>query len=129
MNPSETSTPNPAPIANTVPLDPSALFRAARILIPVLLATVLTDFLFWGGSFGISVGIFFLGLEALMLSRHRGRIRLRTVVFALLLGATCVQSAIALSLSNVLAAVTLTLALAGEVFQPQLATLWARISE
>jgi hypothetical protein len=130
MNPSTTPTPTPStPTPGAIPAIASFLRQFAAILIPVGLATALADFLFWGGQFGLSVSVFFAGLVLLILARHRGRLRVRTVLFALLLAATCVQSALALSLSNILAAVALALALAGEVFQPQLAGMWARTSE
>ena len=118
------TTPN---TATTV--DFAALWQVARILIPAGLTTALFDFLFWDGYLGASVGVFFAGVGLLLFLQHRSRPRLRTWLIALLLAATSLQSAIALSLSNLIAAGALTLALAGDVFQPQLTALWARVSE
>lgn len=113
--------------AETTPVP--ALRRLALVLVPVSAMTILSDFLFWGSEAGVSVGIFFaitgLMLLACLSERPKGR---TLAVFAALL-ACCVQSAIEVSLSNVLASIALTLALAGEVFQPHLAPLWARVSE
>ena len=120
MNPDDTAAPAPVPEAN----------RPLRlVLIPVAIATVLADFLFWRQSAGLSVGIFFAVLAMLLLAlvRHRPQARLFVVVAAL--AACCVQAAIEISLSNFLAATALLLALVGEVFQPHLAGLWARFSE
>src|SRR5262245_42880487 len=109
---------------------PSAtLRRVVAVLAPVCATTALTDFLFWRGGMGLSVGVFFAGIAAMLLALLRQRPRLRLFVVLALLLASCVQSAIEISLSNILASVALTVALAGEVFQPHLAGLWARISE
>lgn len=121
--------PDTTPAAAPVHVDTATLREVAGILIPVAITTALTDFLFWDGHFGISVGLFFAALGFLLFLQHQRRPGFRSWAFAALLGATCVQSAIATSLSNVLAASMLSLALAGEVFQPQLGGLWARVSE
>ncbi len=106
-----------------------ALRRLALILIPVCATTVLADFLFWDSRAGISVGIFFAALGLLVLSCMQTRPTARGAAFFAMLLACCVQSAIEWSLSNILVSIALTVALAGEVFQPQLAGAWARVSE
>ena len=59
-----------------------AIRRLSFVLIPVAIATVLADFLFWKKSAGISVGIFFTVLATLLLAlvRHRPQARL-TLLF------------------------------------------------
>ena len=122
MNPEATSSEDAIPF--------TALRRLAAVLGPVALTTALFDLLFWNGHFGLSLGLFFGGLGALILSRHgRTRPRAATVITALLLSACVVQSAIQTSLSNVLANASFVVVLAGCVFHPQLTSLWARISE
>lgn len=117
------------PTARPIGLDLPALWEFAGVAVPVALTTAFADFLFWDGYFGASVGIFFAGLGLLLFLRRRAPVRMRTWVLAAMLGASCVQSVIGVSLSNVLAALALALLLAGEAFQPQLAGLWARLSE
>ncbi len=121
--------PDTTPKPDVFALDATALPDLARVVLPVTLTTALADFLFWDGHLGLSVGVFFAGLGLLLFFHHRQKPGLRTCLIALLLSATCVQSAIALSLSNFFAATALTLALAGEVFHPQLGGLWPRLSE
>ena len=109
---------------------PTALRRLASVLAPVAITTALADLLFWhAASFGVSVGIFFAGLALFLLVSHSAQLRRRTVLIVAALLACCVQAGIEVSLSNVLASSALLLALAGEVFHVQLASLWARISE
>ena len=102
---------------------------AAAILVAVAFATGLADFLFWRGGYGLSVGVLFAGLALMLLASLRQRPRARVCAIVAMLSACCVQSAIEVSASNILASVALTLALAGEIFQPHLAGLWARLSE
>ncbi len=107
-----------------------ALRRLASVLGPVASTTALADVMFWDGHWGISVGLFFAGLGASILSRHpRAKPGAATVLAALLLVACVVQSAIQTSLSNVIASASIVLILAGCVFHPQLKTLWPRVSE
>lgn len=119
---------NPETTTTTAPADTRPLRQIAVVGLPVLFTTWLADFLLWDGHLGVSVGIFFAILGLVLLCRHPHP-GLRAWTLVLLLAATCVQSAIDLSLSNVLAALALTVALAGESFQPQLAGLWPRIGE
>lgn len=105
------------------------LRQTASVLVPVAAATALVDFLFWRGGIGLSVGVCFAGIGVLLLASLRQRPPLRLLIVSAMLLACCLQSAIEVSLSNILASIALTAALAGEVFQPHLTTLWARVSE
>jgi hypothetical protein len=107
---------------------PAAL-QLARALLPVGLLLILADVLFWNAAPGLNVGIFALALAAMILGSLRQRPRVRLAFLFALLLACCVQAGIETSFSNQIAIVALIAALAGEVFQPQLVTAWARISE
>lgn len=120
MNPDDTSAPAPAPVETR---------EIILVLIPVAIATVLADFLFWKSGVGISIGIYFAYLAVLLFALVRNRPNSRLLAVFAALAACCVQSAIEISLSNVLASIVLTLALVGEAFQPHLAGIWARFSE
>ena len=106
-----------------------AIRRLTIIVVPVAVTTLLADFLFWRSTVGVSAGIFFAALAVMLLALLRHRPKLRLAVVAAALAACCVQAGVEISLSNFLAAMTLLLALAGEIFQPHLAALWARFSE
>jgi Domain of unknown function (DUF4173) len=105
------------------------LRRAAAVLAPVGLTTALADFLFWRGGVGLSIGVFFAIRGVMLLATLRKRPRARLLLVAAMLLACSVQSAIEVSLSNILVCIALTAALAGEVYQPHLAGFWARLSE
>jgi Domain of unknown function (DUF4173) len=119
---------NPEAISDSTMARPESR-SLGRILAPVALATVVADFLFWRSCPGVSVGIFLAVLAAMLLAMMRGRPGFRIGIVAVALGACCVQAGIELSMSNVLASVALLLALAGEVFQSQMAGLWERFAE
>ena len=123
MKPDTTSTPTP------VPIDSAAFRLLARLVIPTAGLTAFADFLFWDAWPGLNIGAFFLGLAAVFFGLSSERPRAITWVLAVMLVTTCVQSAIALSLSNVIAAIALALALGGNLFQPHLRSFWARFSE
>lgn len=120
---------DPLPQPTALPVDRALLWRIVRILVPVILGTALADFLFWERRFGLSVGVFFAGMGLLLLASLRQPPRPRLWVLVGLLAACSVQAAVAVSFSTVLAAALITVALAGEVFQAQLAGWWARFSE
>ena len=118
--------------ANAIPDSPQArpAVRAiGAVMLPVAAATMLADSLFWRKAPGISLGIFFVIIGAMLLAFLRERPRVRVVMLAAALLACGVQAAVEFSLSNFLAGSALVAALAGEVFQPHLAGLWARFSE
>ncbi len=107
-----------------------SLRRLSAVLAPVAATTALFDLFFWSGHFGISIGLFFASLAGIIFLRHgRTKPKLWTIAATLLLCGCVVQSAIEASLSNIIASVTLIIALAGCVLHPRLKTLWACISE
>jgi hypothetical protein len=117
-------------ITQPAPISFTALRRLAAVVGPVALTTALADIMFWAGHWGISVGLFFGGLAALILSKHaHARPSKATIITTALLLASVVQSAVQTSLSNAIACAGLVLVLAGCVFHSQLAGLWARVSE
>ena len=100
-----------------------------RVAVPVLLVTVIADFLFWDALPGINIGIFGAAVGAILFAVHREKPAQSSWVLAAMLAATCIQSGLSVSLSNVIAAAGLLLALAGNAFQPHLPGMWARLSE
>ena len=85
------------------------------------------DFLFWGKSPGLSVGIFFLVLAiALIVIGKRTSYSLPPLG---LLIAACVQSAIEVCFTNIASLLVLTIALFGETAFSSLASKWPRWSE
>lgn len=87
----------------------------------------LGDFLFWQRSPGLSVGAFFFALGAGLILL--GRRTLTAGVVACLLFASCVQSAIEVSFTNIVSLLLLSIALFGETAFREVRTKWARWSE
>jgi hypothetical protein len=120
MNPDSIS---PAPVA--VP----ALHQLTRILVPVGIATLCADILFWDTLPGANVGILLVILAALVALCRREKLSVLSWGILGLLLLTAVQSVIELSFSTVAVGAVLLLALAGNTFQSHLPTLWSRFSE
>lgn len=105
-------------------------FHPSRVIIPAGLFTLTADILFWKSSPGVSVGIFFLFIAALLITFRRGQTLSKlTLVIAGAILAACIQSAVEISFSNGIVLIALTLLLAGECYQPHLQSLWGKWSE
>lgn len=103
---------------------PRSLLRGAAGIVGV---GWLGDFLFWGAMPGLSVGLFAAVLGfALCLAGPRTKTAWGALALLLL---SCVQSAVELSLSNLIAIGSLLTIILGETAFPQLGTRWGRWSE
>lgn len=115
-------------IDTTVPVSsPLPLPQIARYLAATALLTWLADLLFWRASVGINLGIFASTAAALLLLVERPkRWNRKTCAAVVLLLATAAQSAIEISLSNVVVLITLLVWFLGESHFPHLSSEWGR---
>ena len=102
--------------------------RALRTLASIAVITLLGDLLFWRAEPGVSVGIFVFALGILLTVSRSGSMRQLWLPWALLL-ASCVQTAIEISLSNFIVLVVLLVALMSGAFFHSLPSGAARLIE
>ena len=121
----------PEPSATFPPLpEPVHPEPVLRILASAALLTLVGDFLLWDVMPGLSLALFLVAIcLAVCLNRPRTVwTRTSTVMLGLLL-VTAAQSAVEISFTNVVVALTLLLALLGETSYPKLHSGWERCSE
>jgi hypothetical protein len=114
----------PAPIPQSKGNTPPYLLTSLAAM------TGLADFAFWRSQPGLSVAIFTLGAAGLILL-HRPRApwtRQTQILLALIAGAS-IESALHLCFTNILVAMALLIALAGETSHSRLRSGWSRWSE
>ncbi len=128
MNHSDPSDgPSALPFQDSAPPIPERLFK---IFASTAGLTLLGNFLLWPAVPGLSWGLFLIVAGAvLVLNRPRCAWNRTSAVLSGLLLITACQSAVEISLSNVLVSLALLVALVGEVSYPSLAAGWERGSE
>ena len=122
--------PDPFPSPVSVPFaDSRDGERLLALLAGSLGFTWVADFLFWNSHLGLSVGLFSLLLAGavLVLRKPKGEALPWTTLTLLSLAA--VQSAIEVSLSNILVLTALLLYVGGRSSFPQLSSVWSQVSE
>ena len=132
MNPTHPS-PVPPPLPPSLPsqewtsISPESVLRIFSIAIGL---TLLSDFLLWGATPGISWGLFLVVIgAALVVNRPHAACKRTVAVLLGLLLATAIQSAVELSFTNITVGLALVVALVGELAYPTLCSGWERGSE
>ena len=90
--------------------------RALLVLSAVASVVFLGDALFWRAEPGVSVGVFALILGGLCLALQPASVSWRTGGLGAMLLVSCAQTAVEISLSNVIAIVVLLIAIVGETY-------------
>ncbi|MHA3770672.1 DUF4153 domain-containing protein [Verrucomicrobiota bacterium sgz303538] len=106
---------------------PLPIAQLGRVLLPALALTCGADFLFWNTTIGANLGIFACVAAGLHLASQGKRQWNRSTWIAVgFLAATAVQSAVEISLSNVIVLVALLVWLLGESWFQHLPSSWGR---
>jgi hypothetical protein len=103
-------------------------FHLGKLLASLILAIATFDLCFWGvKDMGFSVAVFVAALAGLVLANRDGLPRRRTTfVLGLLLSGACGAAAVETGVTNTLALVILTIALAGDSYFERVGIVWAR---
>ena len=105
--------------------------RLGLLLVSLVAIAAFADFCFWRDNPRLSVGLFVLGLAALVLLNREGDSRWshRAIILTALICGGAVEAAFDFCFSNIVVLLALLFALAGETYYPSLRSGWSRWSE